>query len=279
MRPASAPCRSSPTSSRRTKSASAAVARPSSVRRIVSRPAAEPLPVVTRIWSRARSTSAIASVGTVAGVTSSRNTVAQPTPIRPWRAWPVRNPTAASISSGASRPSSSASAATLVERARVDADRRPTSRRGRRTTRRQCARPLTRRHPRWDRTAPGSARRWKVGFSRDTMPRIASAASSDFSACMTSSISRSRWAPRSGDCSADAGAASSAGRRSARRPRACVPYSRKPRLEVVVRSTTSPTIPSASASARGHHALLEEEAHGPLVPDRPRERPREPAVG
>ena len=50
-----------------------------------SRPAADPLPVVTRIWSRARSTSAIASVGTAAGVTSSRNTVAQPTPTRPWR--------------------------------------------------------------------------------------------------------------------------------------------------------------------------------------------------
>ena len=78
-------------------------------------------PVVAWIWSSARSTSAIVSVGTAAGVTSSRNTVAQPTPMRPWRGSPVRNPTAASISSGASRPSSSASAATFVERARVDA--------------------------------------------------------------------------------------------------------------------------------------------------------------
>ena len=44
------------------------------------RPAAEPLPVVAWIRSSARSTSAIVSVGTAAGVTSSRNTVAQPDP-------------------------------------------------------------------------------------------------------------------------------------------------------------------------------------------------------
>ena len=49
--------------------------------------------------------------------TSSSATVAQPTPIRPWRASPVSHPTAASTSSGPSRPSSAASASTLAVRA------------------------------------------------------------------------------------------------------------------------------------------------------------------
>ena len=69
----------------------------------------------------ARSTSVIVSVGATAGVTSSRDTVAQPTPMRPWRGSPIRNPTTVSISSGAARPSTSASAAIFVVRDRVAA--------------------------------------------------------------------------------------------------------------------------------------------------------------
>src|SRR3954451_19980168 len=60
--------------------------------------------------------SAMVSVDVVAAVTSRADSVAHPTPMRPWRGVPVRNPTAAATSPGSSRRSRSAIAATLAVR-------------------------------------------------------------------------------------------------------------------------------------------------------------------
>jgi hypothetical protein len=121
MTPASAPWRSSPTKRWRRKSSSSVVARSNASRRIAWRRAVEPVPVVARMRSRRRSTSPTASDAVAAGSTSRSCTVAQPTPTRPWRTSPLRNPTPAAISSGPRRRRRSASAVVFAERARVAA--------------------------------------------------------------------------------------------------------------------------------------------------------------
>ncbi len=87
--PSSAPCRSSPASSRTRKYCSPAVARrrSSPIRRL--RSAAAPLPVVKPIWRNAASTSATVIVATSAGGGTARS-VAQPTPICRWGSSPDR---------------------------------------------------------------------------------------------------------------------------------------------------------------------------------------------
>src|SRR6185369_788124 len=81
-----------------------------------ARAAVEPAPEVTASSVRAVSTSTIVSVGAAAAVTSSDDRVAHPTPMRPWRGVPVRNPTAGATSAGSSRRRRSTNAATLAVR-------------------------------------------------------------------------------------------------------------------------------------------------------------------
>jgi hypothetical protein len=70
IRPASAPCLSSPVKSRLTKSVSCSVARPRSSPRICLRFAAEPLPVVPCTSAIARSSSSTVREGRLAGAVS-----------------------------------------------------------------------------------------------------------------------------------------------------------------------------------------------------------------
>src|ERR687898_787515 len=119
--PSNAPWRSSPTSRRRSRSCSGAVAAPSSARSSAARAACEPGPLRPAGRSSGASTSAISSCGSSAGSASMPATVRQPTPMRPCRGVPVRIATTTGTSPGASRPNSSASAAALRDRARVEA--------------------------------------------------------------------------------------------------------------------------------------------------------------
>ncbi len=119
--PSSAPVRMSPISTRRMKSCSRSVARAASSRSSRARSPLEPEPEPD---SAARRSSAASRSATVRLATSAASPIAaasprQPTPTRPWRALPTRNPTAGAISSGSSRPSRSASASTFASRERV----------------------------------------------------------------------------------------------------------------------------------------------------------------
>ena len=128
------PRRARPGAARRRAPATAAAARARSPGRTgrassARRAALTPLPDIAARRSIARSTSRIASDGSAAGVDPTSRSVAQPTPMRPCRGAPVRNPTAPSTSSGASRRSTSASSAAfsprLVVAATVRTPRQP----------------------------------------------------------------------------------------------------------------------------------------------------------
>ncbi len=103
--PASAPWRSSPMNRRAMKSASSAVARAEELgEHAPGAPPADPAPVVACTVLIAASRSESVSVGVAAGAAVARasRSVAQPTPIRPWRGSPTRKPTVGTISSAAS---------------------------------------------------------------------------------------------------------------------------------------------------------------------------------
>ena len=115
--PSSAPCRSSPVSSRTRKSCSSAVARVSRSRRRRARSPAEPLPVVVAICSNTLSTSTSERTGAGAAVTGFDSRMAEmPIPIRPCRGSPDKNAAAMSTSGGVTRWSRAASSAILTRR-------------------------------------------------------------------------------------------------------------------------------------------------------------------
>ena len=120
MTPSSAPWRSSPSKRRRMNSPSDSVAAPSSSSRAWRRRPADPGPLSDATSSIAVSSPAIVSDGSPAGVTSTVERAAQPTPTLPCRGSPVRNPTAAASSSSSRRRSSSASAWILKFGKRLD---------------------------------------------------------------------------------------------------------------------------------------------------------------
>ena len=124
IRPSRAPCRSPPVRSRRRNSCSSAAALPSRSQSRSCRRAREPRPVMPGIRPMARSTSRTSSAGAAAGGASTDQSEAAPTPTRPWRGAPVRNPTTTSISSGAACERISDRPATLARRDRVEAMRR-----------------------------------------------------------------------------------------------------------------------------------------------------------
>ncbi len=117
----SAPWRSSPVSNRRSRSASIAVARPSSSRSTASRAATEPGPLVVANVAKPASTSPTVSDAGPSCTTASMRpaTVAQPTPSRPCRVSPESHATTGSTSSGSRAPRSAAKALTLALRDRV----------------------------------------------------------------------------------------------------------------------------------------------------------------
>ena len=119
--PSSAPVRISPSSARLMKPCSRSVARAVSSRSAPARSPADPEPEVVASRSSSSSRSATVSVGSAAGSPIAADIPRQPTPTRPCRGLPTRNPTAGAISSGSRRRSSSASASTFASRDRVEA--------------------------------------------------------------------------------------------------------------------------------------------------------------
>ena len=119
--PSSAPWRSSPRRRRLRNWPSGSVAAANRAPSSAWRWATEPAPVIPSTREMARSTSAMVSVAVVADAVGRPRTADQPTPTRPWRGLPTRNPTAASTSPGSRRRSRSASAATLAVRLLVPA--------------------------------------------------------------------------------------------------------------------------------------------------------------
>jgi hypothetical protein len=121
--PSSAPCRSSPDSSRTRKNCSSAVAAPNSSATSRLRSAADPFPATAPITVNAASTSAIVSDGACAAGGSDRS-AAHPTPICRCGSSPDRYATTTGTSSGPASARAAASAATFPSRAGVS----PTSR-------------------------------------------------------------------------------------------------------------------------------------------------------
>ena len=114
--PSLAPWRSSPTSSRLTKSASAAVVRARKPPRRSRRRRVDPSPDAPATASSTPSRSATESVGCTAGAVRSAATVAQPTPMRPWRGSPAMSPATTPASSRSASSSSPARASILAVR-------------------------------------------------------------------------------------------------------------------------------------------------------------------
>src|SRR5438132_8950294 len=126
--PSSAPCRSSPKIRRIRKSCSSRVARTNRSRRIWLRAAAEPGPPAAPTRSNAASTWARSKDGEAAGSPPRAAATADaPTPRRPCRGDPLRNPIATSISSGSSRVRSDARRSIFSRRPLVSATDRETS--------------------------------------------------------------------------------------------------------------------------------------------------------
>ena len=148
-RPSSAPWRRSPVSRRRMSSCSSAVARASSPSRTPWRIDVEPLPAVPASSSIVASRSAIVSAGTGAAAAGGgpARTIAHPTPIFPCRGSPAKMATAASTTttgSAATARNRAAIAATLVDRALVEATWRLVATSSERSTVDDLARPRRR---------------------------------------------------------------------------------------------------------------------------------------
>src|SRR5947209_3558415 len=141
--PSSAPCRSSPISSRNRNSCSSWVARANSSRSRRSFAWAEPLPVV---WARRSSSTSTWTTSRV-GASAARSTraawrAAYPMPIRPCRGAPERKAIAVSISPGAACFSEVASRSIFASRPLVWATRREVWPRSSRRTGERCTPPL-----------------------------------------------------------------------------------------------------------------------------------------
>ena len=121
MTPPRAPWRSPPVNIWRRNSCSAAVAAAKRAPSTALRVPWDPAPTVCSSSSRVSSSRATVSVASAAAATCCWYTLAQPTPMRPWRGSPVNHAATGAISSGSNRRSSAANASILARRLLVAA--------------------------------------------------------------------------------------------------------------------------------------------------------------